>query len=74
MLLWFMLLYLYNQNLLYFMQDLSAVYFIFLRTDLVELRQVIQESVTLSILKHAVNFFYALLLRQTFLYVVTKTC
>lgn len=74
MLLWFMLLYLYNQNLLYFMQDLSAVYFIFLRTDLVELRQVIQESVTLSILKYAVNFFYALLLRQTFLYVVTKTC
>lgn len=56
-LLWFMLLYIYNQNLLYFMQDLSAVYFIFLRTDLVELRQMIQESVTLSILKHAVNFF-----------------
>lgn len=56
-LLWFMLLYIYNQNLLYFMQDLSAVYFIFLRTDLVELRQIIQESVTLSILKHAVNFF-----------------
>ena len=52
-----MLLYIYNQNLLYFMQDLSAVYFIFLRTDLVELRQMIQESVTLSILKHAVNFF-----------------
>lgn len=70
-LLWFMLLYIYNQNLLYFMQDLSAVYFIFRFS-----RTKANDTGVghFKYFKACCEFFYALLLRQTFLNVITKTC